>query len=136
MSCLEGQRQRLRGRFNGSGPSAFEDYRPLEYQLICVVPRAGVNPVDRALLNRCRSLYDVLRKSGACAQHAVAAGANLRPSEYQPYRPSKALLWTKLITWIEGLGVAALHLTEDSLPFASLGEVSEGNLCSSSSPLH
>ena len=60
MSYLEGHRQRLRDRFNGSGLSAFEDHEVLELLLTYAVPRKDVKPIARALLDRFGALSNVL----------------------------------------------------------------------------
>ena len=60
MSYLEGHRQRLRDRFNGSGLSAFEDHEVLELLLTYVIPRKDVKPIARALLDRFGSLSNAL----------------------------------------------------------------------------
>jgi DNA repair protein RadC len=60
MSYLEGHRQRLRDRFNGSGLGAFEDHEVLELLLMYAVPRKDVKPIARALLDRFGSLSNVL----------------------------------------------------------------------------
>ncbi|MCB9617722.1 MAG: DNA repair protein RadC [Sandaracinus sp.] len=60
MSYLEGHRQRLRDRFNGSGLGAFEDHEVLELLLTYAVPRKDVKPIARGLLDRFGSLSNVL----------------------------------------------------------------------------
>src|SRR5690606_40796775 len=50
MSYLDGHRQRLRDRFNGSGLGAFEHHEVLELLLTFVVPRKDVKPIAHALL--------------------------------------------------------------------------------------
>ncbi|MBK1643898.1 hypothetical protein CKO25_04320 [Thiocapsa imhoffii] len=60
MSYLEGHRQRLRDRFNGSVLSAFEDHEVLELLLTYAVPRKDVKPIARALLDRFGALSNVL----------------------------------------------------------------------------
>jgi len=59
MSYLEGHRQRLRDRFNGSGLGAFEDHEVVELLLTYAVPRKDVKPIARALLDRFGSLSNV-----------------------------------------------------------------------------
>ena len=60
MSYLEGHRQRLRDRFNGSGLGAFEDHEVLELLLTYAVPRRDVKPIAHALLERFGSLSNTL----------------------------------------------------------------------------
>ncbi len=60
MSYLEGHRQRLRDRFNGSGLGAFEDHEVLELLLTYAVPRKDVKPIARALLDRFGSVSNAL----------------------------------------------------------------------------
>lgn len=60
MSYLEGHRQRLRDRFNGSGLGAFEDHEVLELLLTYAIPRKDVKPIARALLDRFGSLSNTL----------------------------------------------------------------------------
>lgn len=60
MSYLEGHRQRLRDRFNGSGLGAFEDHEILELLLTYAVPRKDVKPIAHALLERFGALSNVL----------------------------------------------------------------------------
>ena len=60
MSYLEGHRQRLRDRFNGSGLSAFEDHEVLELLLTYAVPRKDVKPIAHALLDHFGSISNVL----------------------------------------------------------------------------
>ena len=60
VSYLEGHRQRLRDRFNGSGLAAFEDHEVLELLLTYAVPRKDVKPIARALLDRFGSLATTL----------------------------------------------------------------------------
>lgn len=60
MSYLEGHRQRLRDRFNGSGLGAFEDHEVLELLLTYAVPRKDVKPIAHGLLDRFGSLSNVL----------------------------------------------------------------------------
>ena len=60
MSYLEGHRQRLRDRFNGSGLGAFEDHEVLELLLTYAILRKDVKPIARALLDRFGSLSNIL----------------------------------------------------------------------------
>ncbi len=60
MSYLDGHRQRLRDRFNGSGLGAFEDHEVLELLLTFAVPRKDVKPIAHALLERFGSLSNTL----------------------------------------------------------------------------
>jgi DNA repair protein RadC len=60
MSYLDGHRQRLRDRFNGSGLGAFEDHEVLELLLTFAAPRKDVKPIAHALLERFGSLSNAL----------------------------------------------------------------------------
>ena len=60
MSYLEGHRQRLRDRFNGTGLGAFEDHEVVELLLTYAIPRRDVKPIARSLLDRFGSLAGVL----------------------------------------------------------------------------
>ncbi|NCA71730.1 MAG: DNA repair protein RadC [Sphingobacteriia bacterium] len=80
MSYLEGHRQRLRDRFNGSGLGALEDHEVLELLLTYAVPRKDVKPIARGLLDRFGTLSNVLDAPTAelTQQTGVAAaGATL-----------------------------------------------------------
>ncbi len=65
MSYLEGHRQRLRDRFNGSGLGAFEEHEVLELLLTYAVPRKDVKPIAHALLERFGSLSNTLDAKAA-----------------------------------------------------------------------
>ena len=55
-----GHRDRLRDRFGNAGPDALADYELLELILFRSLSRADTKPIAKALLNRFKSLPEVL----------------------------------------------------------------------------
>jgi DNA repair protein RadC len=76
MSYLEGHRQRLRDRFNGSGLGAFEDHEVLELLLTYAIPRKDVKPIARALLDRFGSLSNTLDSKAEDLASVEGVGQN------------------------------------------------------------
>lgn len=58
-----GHRERLRKRFEKTGPDGFHDYELLELLLTYAIPRKDVKPIAKALIKRFRSLPGVLDAS-------------------------------------------------------------------------
>jgi len=70
----EGHRQRLRKRFLSTGRKSLADYELLELLLTCVIPRIDTKPIAKALLEKYKTIFNVLQQPHECLLEVKGIG--------------------------------------------------------------